>query len=290
MSLRDLTTEAMIGVSEQLLNPPPNRPPLRDKDVLYSGLHLLTGAHEELVNINRKEGEVRAEIRALTAELTVLDAEHDRCSRGIHRVLSGSLDLCDSADKAAAYQQVCETLHPTGLSVNQITYLEQAGNTLRVSRRITPEIRALLDTIIIDKKALNYWLDRWLAAGKKIGELQSRREMLGTDEDPNFVSAAAILSARNRWIHAVNLFEVSLIATDYTEAEKTSILATLRAAQERAARARKKTTVDEPVDSQVDEQPVEEAHKQDVAKDVAKENATDQVQALGDAPVENLES
>src|SRR5690606_20916441 len=139
-------------------------------------------------------------------------------------------DLCDSPDRAAAFQQVCETLHPSGLTVNQISYLEQAGNTLRVSRRINPEIRALLDTITIDGPTLNYWLDRWLAAGKKMGDLQSRREMLGTDADPNYISPAAVLAARNRWISAIHMFDISLAATDYTDTERASILATLRAA------------------------------------------------------------
>lgn len=285
MSLRDLSTEAMLGVSERLLNPPLDRPQLSDKYVLYSALHLLKGAHEELININRQEGQVRTEIRELTARLTELDAEHDRCSRGIHRVLSGSLDLCDSADKAAAYQQVCETLHPTGLSVNQITYLEQAGNTLRVSRRITPEIRALLDTITVDGRTLNYWLDRWLAVGKKIGELQSQREMLGTDADPNYISPAAVLAARNRWISAIHMFEISLAATDYTDTEKASILATLRAAQQRAARARKKA---EPaMDALLDEEAPQNGADEATTGSVIEGNANGPVQ--DDAPAESVE-
>lgn len=285
MALKYLTTEAMLGVSEQLLNPPAGRPQLHDKNLLYSGLLLLTKAHEELVNINRQDGESRTEIRELTAQLTELDAEHDRCSRGIHRILSGALDLCDSPDRAAAFQQVCETLHPSGLTVNQISYLEQAGNTLRVSRRINPEIRALLDTITIDGPTLNYWLDRWLAAGKKMGDLQSRREMLGTDADPNYISPAAVLAARNRWISAIHMFEISLAATDYTDTEKASILATLRAAQQRAARARKKA---EPaMDALLDEETPQDVADEATTGSVIEGNANGPVQ--DDAPAESVE-
>lgn len=238
MSLKDLSTAAMIGVSEQLLNPQPDRPQLRDKQLLFSAMLLLTQAHEELVNINKKEGEVRAELRDLTAELTELDLEHDQCSRGVHRVLNGTIELCTSPDKAAAYAEVRDLLHPDGLSVNQISYLEQSGNTLRVSKRVTPEVRALLAGIIIDGQGLDVALDRWLAAGQKMGVLQSRREMLGNDDDPDYISPALVLTARNGWIRAMNLFEASLMATDYSDSDKATVLATLRAAQQRAAAAR----------------------------------------------------
>lgn len=240
MSLKDLTTEAMLGVSEHLLNPPADRPQLHDQIEMASSIVILKRAHTELLRLNKEEGLVREKVNALKDELATLNIEHDRASRGLHRALEAAADLTDDPVKSAAYKKLREQLHPTGLAVNQISYIETAGNVLRVSERITPEARELLKSISVDGKTLEPWLDRWFDAGRKVGTLQTQREMLGTDDDPNRVSPALIQEARNTWIRAIEVFRYSLQSTPYTPDQKSAILAALQAAEVRAGRARKK--------------------------------------------------
>src|SRR5690554_6110187 len=106
MSLKDLTTEAMLGVSEQLLNPPADRPQLHDQIEMASSIVILKRAHSELLRLNKEEGLVREKVNEITAELAALDLEHDRASRGLHRALGAATDLTDDLAKSAAYQKL----------------------------------------------------------------------------------------------------------------------------------------------------------------------------------------
>lgn len=264
MALKDLSTEAMIATSKQILNPPANRPQTQNKEELYSGLLVLRRAHDNLVKVNRRDGEVREQIKELTVQLGELDLEHDRCSRGIHRMLSGAADITTDEKRAANYLKAIDILHPNGTSVNLLSYTEQAGNTMRVAERVTPELRQFLATVIIDGTPLDTVLDRWLVAGQTIGELQSERDMLNTDQDPERVTPAIIQDARNQWIRAANAFIAALDSTDFTEEEKTTILAHLRATEAQAMSRRKKpdavgelATPDAPENELVFEEPGE---------------------------------
>ncbi len=238
MALKDLSVEAMLTVSERILNPPANRPQTDNKDELYSGLLVLRRAHDHLLKVNHRDGEVQEQIVQLTKNLTELDVTHDRCSRSIHRTLSAVIDITDDPQKAAEYQRVMDTLHPSGLSVNVISYAEQAGNTLRITERVTPEIRQILATITLIGVSLETVLDRWLAAGKKLGSLQAERDTLNTDQDPNRITAATIVDARNQWIRATNSFIAALESTDFSPTEKTTILAHLHATETQATTRR----------------------------------------------------
>lgn len=238
MALKDLSVEAMLTVSERILNPPANRPQTDNKDELYSGLLVLRRAHEHLLKVNHREGEVQAQITQLTAKLTELDTIHDRCSRGIHRALNAIIDINDDPQKTAEYQRIMDTLHPNGLSVNVISYAEQAGNTMRVAERITPEIRQLLASTILVGVSLETVLDRWLDAGKELGRLQAERDTLNTDQDPDRITPATVLDARNQWIRATNAFVAALESTDFTQSEKTAILAHLHAVESQATARR----------------------------------------------------
>lgn len=238
MALKDLSLEAMVSVSERLLNPPANRPQPQNKDEMYSGVLVLQRAHDNLVALNKREGEVSRLTAQYTEQLADLDREHDRCSRVLYRALEASADIAEDPVVADKCREAMGVLHPNGLSVNQLSYTEQAGNTMRVAQRVTPDLRPLLAMTTLVGIPLDTVLDRWLAAGKKLGELQAERDTLNTDHDPNRVTPAILLDARNRWIGAANAFISALNTTDYTEEEKTAILAHLRAVEAQAMKRR----------------------------------------------------
>ncbi len=242
MALKDLSLEAMISVSARILNPPANRPQINNKDELYSGLLVLKRAHDNLVSLNRQEGELRELSAQYSEELAELDREHDRCARAIFRTLETAADISTDPQFITEIHAALTTLFPTGLAINRLSYIEQAGNALRVTERVTPALRLLLSTIPIVNHTLDTILDRWLLAGKTLGILQAERDTLHIDHDPNRVTAALIIDGRNQWIRATHAFTSALDSTDYTEPEKTSILAHLRATEQQAANRKKPAT------------------------------------------------
>ncbi|MBA2664060.1 MAG: hypothetical protein H0U74_17350 [Bradymonadaceae bacterium] len=241
-ALRILTTNAMIGVTLPLINRPPNTPRLDNVTALVSSMDALNRAYKNLAALDQKEGEVKAEFDRLSALLAEGDIEHDRYSRAVYRGLSYAAESADDPQQAARYLDARQYSHPTGLSVNQISYLEQAGNTHRIAERVTPELRALFASISANGTTVEHCFDRWIVAGSLIGELEERRAAVGTEEDKGRVSASDIVRARNAWIRAMSAFVASLELTDFSEEQKTTILANLRAAQARAARSRNKLT------------------------------------------------
>ncbi|MBA2662736.1 MAG: hypothetical protein H0U74_10605 [Bradymonadaceae bacterium] len=250
-ALKILTINAMLGVSHPLITRPPNTPKLDDVIALVSSMDAIKRAHKNLLVLDQREGEVKAEFDRLSALLADTDFEHDRFSRAVFRGLSYAAESADDAEQAALYLDAQQFTHPKGLSVNQLSYLEQAGNTLRIAERVTPEQRALFATVSANAMTVEHCFDRWLGAGRLIGELQERRAAMGTEEDEDRVSAGDIARARNAWIRAMSAFVASLELTDFSEDEKSSILASLRAAQARAARSRKKPTsaTEEPLEA-----------------------------------------
>src|SRR5690606_29933845 len=132
LSYKILSTEAMVGVSERLLHRPPDAPPLDDKEELTSSLVILERAHHALVTLTRQQGEVDRQVQVLTRRLGVLDTGHDGDSRLVTMGLGLAAEASEDPERAEQFLDAQQTLHPTGLAVNQLSYLEQAGNARRV--------------------------------------------------------------------------------------------------------------------------------------------------------------
>src|SRR5690554_5831732 len=101
MNLRDLAAQEMLTVSRVLLDPAEQAHAILEATPILAGsVMVLRKAHDQLLTVTKRAGSNAKRVRELTAEMTRLDARHDRKARGIYRVIEACADLAESADEA----------------------------------------------------------------------------------------------------------------------------------------------------------------------------------------------
>lgn len=247
MSRRNMTLAAMSAVSADLLTNAWKRALLERDPLTAAMIPRLEASYREILVLTADEGEVKAQIQAIGRDLAGRDGFNNRSGRAIYRALDTAEDLAASPDEAAAYGEVRDLLFPKGLSVNTLSYLEKAGNAIRVEGRTTAEVRAVLRTIRFGDQDLEQVFDAWLANARRMGELVARRAELSGQSDATRVSASDMRHARLRWMRLIRALIQNLELTEITATERRRLLAILREAESQAARPRpaKKRAPDE---------------------------------------------
>ena len=241
MNLRDLSGEEMVALSAVLLDETGDLLPImEDNELLVGPSKVIRRAHENLLRVHQQAGTNEKRVKELTAEMTELDALHDRKARGIYRVLEAQADLADSPEEARSLAGLLETLFPKGLTITQRSYREQAGTSKRVQERLSDEDRQRLEGITTGTGTLWQEVELWLETAQVIGRLEAERAVLRRDDSDDSVSASEVRHARIQWIQAVNTMIQMLPFTDLDEVKQRTLLANLQDADERATRARRR--------------------------------------------------
>jgi hypothetical protein len=234
MAYRDFSSQTMIGLSKEWVDPQRSRPTLESYPILAGGLEAVDDAHENLVVTRKRAGSVEKEIEELTDELTQLDALHDRKGSGVHKILDAGVELADDPAEAELYRAARDKLFPNGAMVSQGSYLEQAGAAAQARKQLTPDTRAFLAAITVGNATLLDHVLIWLDAGDAIGEKVNLRAQLTGDSD-NAVDAGDVYQARMQWIRATHALVALLELSNITPDDRRHILASLHEAERNAA-------------------------------------------------------
>lgn len=266
MNLRDLSAEVMLTLSDRLLDPDRDLRPIMEQDPLLNGpCDVIEQAHGQLLTIQEKTGSNETKIQELTAEMTRLDARHDRLSRGTYLTLDGCITLSEDADEELEYRALQKTLYPKGRSIGQKSYREQAGTAKRVEQTLSDADRDRLQEISFGDRTLLDAVEDWLETASAIADKEARRARLRNDRDDDRVSAEEVRKARTYWIRAINSLVNMLEFTDLDESQKSDLLANIEDAVQSAAESRRRAQsqdsddADAPADLDEDSDVVEPA-------------------------------
>lgn len=239
INLRDMSAEAMIGVSAEWVDPNWELwPRVEADDILEPIFRRVKAVHGELVSTNETRSPQQERIAQLTAKMTELDLYHDRKSRGIFNSLQAAVDLANSPGEAEALSELLETLFPVGLSVSQLTYAEQAGMAKRVKDRLSPVVRTQLGSLVFGRRNALAEVDDWLAAALQIAQYQAERARLGYVPGTGVVTKGDLRDIRLNWIQSVNAMLTVLQFSALSEEEKNMVVANLREVSAAAVRKR----------------------------------------------------
>lgn len=242
MALKNLSTETMIALSLAWLDPTVGRPTLEAHPRTSAYLPNLEAAYQGLLTVcsGSESEDQNADLAALSAEQSTLDDLHDRKVRGLHLVLSGLAALAGSREEAIQYIEARDALLPDGISINQRTYLDEAGNAALIARRLqdSPKLQEFLGQIpLAGGKALLDEVRIWLDAGERLGALESRRIHLLHERDSTRAGTRRgdILRARNQWSRVVYAIQATIDLDEHpAEDLEKSFLRPLREAESKA--------------------------------------------------------
>ncbi len=179
-------------------------------------------------------------VTAIIQQQFDIDIRHDNLIRGIVSVLSGSAELL-SGEAERILLELRDFLAPEGLSSIQKSYRAEATQAAQLKDRITPEVRAQLDSLQIglsgQSKPLSHFVDEWLTLGRSLGMLEDEKSRL--QDSPEQTTAQAIVKARNLWIRTVNALIAQAELVEIDEATDRLVFGPLRAASKSAERKAK---------------------------------------------------
>jgi len=143
---------------------------------------------------------------ALSKELAFTDRRHDRLLRGMYLLLGALAELTDDPALRDRYLSTRKTMFPRGLSMNNRSYIEQAGAAEQSEHAVGAAERAVLNTIVLPGESfpLGVTFDAWVSAGKHLRTLENQRLALGGPVLAETLSPAARLAARQAAARLLN--------------------------------------------------------------------------------------
>ncbi len=103
-----------------------------------------------------------------------LDARHDALGRGLFNTLTAFSQLAADEARAGALISLRDTIFPDGLRILRATFAEEAGQVDARADRVTPELRAELEAMIVEGRSLAAVLDELQAVGRALGGAVTR--------------------------------------------------------------------------------------------------------------------
>ncbi len=165
----------------------------------------LLAGHAPLAKLQTQRRAARQELQKLIALALVLDLRHDRKARALYYHLRGLIEGSDDQAEVELYQALFDLLFPAGLSVVNLTYIEEGGAAMSLEQAVDAQTRAKLEEVGVGKQTLDELFVAWVDAGKQLGKAVKRRAeveaALGKNGSANL--GINIKSARSRWIQGV---------------------------------------------------------------------------------------
>jgi len=268
MDFRSFKSSAMMAITAPWTDERLDRPVLMSIPMIAAIMPELTDAHRNLVSIRVTASSFSEELKALINQSLSLDGRYDGLYRGAYYLLTGAADITKDEAKKNLILQHRDTLFPKGLAGVQDAYLDEAGNVEIVENRLTPKMRAFLDTIVIDGVSMTAVMDKLVETGRALGASERRRAQLAATTDDETVKKSDVLRARYRWINIVQvMLQLIDIAPNVSEETRTRILQPLL--REEAKRSKRRAS------GESDESEIDDLLSQDIVDDTAEETAQD---------------
>lgn len=220
MALRNLSTEAMIALSDAWLDTKrPARKLLEQSELTMGLVPRLAAVHKQLV-VSLRQGPpfaLAATLAGIRQEQSVTDARHDRKARGIFMVLSGMAELAEEEGAAAQLVSLRDLLFPKGTSIVTRSYIEEAGEAKLVLSRLTEEAHRTLESLpSLGKRTLADEVDAWIGAGERLGKLEQKRASAeaAMAATPASLTPAMVSRARALWMRVVTALVNNLSLDD----------------------------------------------------------------------------
>jgi len=239
MALKDLSTEEMVTITGQWLDPERQKPII----LRYPRLHLflpdLDAAHAGVVVFQNKGTPEPPELPKLRARTNVLDARHDRLSRSVHHLLTGLIENSEDKPENEPLRNLHTELFPEGLSINTKTYLAQAGDAELRWQRLSDTSKRWLQSIVIrtpnGETRLATLVEEWGKVARELGDVESEKVRLQAGHGVESSRGPA----RRAWVNTVSFFlEVVERERSLTDDERRALLEPLRNAEAKAAKRR----------------------------------------------------
>lgn len=246
MALRHLDSTVMLQLSATWLDPTSDaHKALLAVPDLATFLPRLAKPHTSLGALLQPGNDSR--ISAIINEQFEIDIRHDGIIRGVIAFLSGAAELL-AGDAGKALLELRDFLVPDGLSSIQKSYRTEAAQAAQLHERLTPAIKAQLDSLQLglsgQSKPLSYFVDEWISLGKKLGLLEDEKARL--QDSPAETTAQAIIKTRNLWIRTVNALVAQAELVEIDEAADRLVFGPLRAASKNAERKSRAKSNDGP--------------------------------------------
>ena len=222
MSMNQLATQEMIQLSGPVLTDGTRQnEALRAVPAALANLQVMQAAHDELVSTSA--GSVALD--ALRAILQQSVTRHDRLVRTLDSRLAAEIEAAEDPAERAALDTARGRLFPDGLALVQKSAAEKAGERELRERRVSPEVRVLLETVLVRGGSLADTYAQLQATSRELSVAESRRSLAEAEG-----AGPRVREARKRWVAAVNLIALAMEAAG---ADPTPVLGAIRAAQAR---------------------------------------------------------
>jgi hypothetical protein len=233
MALKRLSTGEMISLTSPWTQKNhPDRKVLLGVDEIAPLLPKIDDAHQALLS-TQVDATPPPRLAALQEEQKRLDVRHDDILRGCFTLPQALAYLAKDPNEAKALLALQKTLLPDGLKATQKSYRDEAGQAAMLEKRLTAEDVSLLKSLEIPGGTLWDAVNEWRQLGAQLGKLEDERVKLegGTGTMP-----ADVLTARNRWIRAVNAVRTVLDLLDDGNEKLAAIVARIDEAERKADR------------------------------------------------------
>lgn len=264
MAIKNLNTEEMLQISGNWLDPASDgHQAISLVPILKPSLGFFGDAHVQLSSAAQPAADPR--LAEISNEQAVIVARHDALIRGSIGYLTGLAELVGGAlgDQIVTVRDI---IAPGGLASQVKTYRAKAGQAGQLDLRMTPELRAQTDALMVgpgpDAKSLSAYVDEWIVLGKKLGALEDEKTQLQAKQAAAG-SGSAVVAARNLWTRVANAMVANAELVELTAEQDAAIFGPLRDAEKKAdERARRqaaakagKSTADEPTPAPAPVQP-----------------------------------
>lgn len=234
MALRNLTTQSMVAIGTRWLDPNHERPIIERYPLGRAVLEHIARAQTRLIDFQRKSTTTEEVLRTMSERLAALDNRHDRLVRGIYGLLTSLAELEDDEKEATRLLDLRDELFPEGLRAVTRSYLDQAGETAILQRRLDDRTKSALLSISTPKASLYRYVENLIHVGRRIGDLETERVTLA--KTSNDTTRADVVRARHEWIRTVNALRASLELDGVTPEDYKRIFGPLEEAEAKADR------------------------------------------------------
>lgn len=205
MNIRSLPTPVMLSLTQGWLNNSQLRQAISAQPIGAAAYDNLRKSGAELARAYGLRTQADNDLASLGELLQVHDGDFDRYVRALYYHLTALIEAAATAELAQQYSDLRDFLFPHGLSIVQHSYMAESGHTVQIEESISTEQLANLHSIRVADHTLGDIYERWLEAGRILGERELERMQLQASLSRQTPAKASTKSMRYRWIRAVRM-------------------------------------------------------------------------------------
>jgi hypothetical protein len=195
----------MLSLTQGWLNDSQLREAISAQPIGAAAYDNLRKSGAELARAYGLRSQVDKELASLGELLQVHDGDFDRYVRALYYHLTALIEAAATPELAHQYRELRDFLFPLGLSIVQHSYMAESGATVQIEESISTEQRAKLHSIRVADHTLGELYQRWIDAGRALGERELERMQLQASLSRQTPAKSSTKSMRYRWIRAVRM-------------------------------------------------------------------------------------